>query len=418
MAKGSIEKRGENTWRLRVDLGYHADGTRNRPSKPITIEDAALLKTTKRLKEYLEDQLADFKREVLSGEYIKPNRTTFKTFVEKTWKKNYADIELGDYTRGNYMYLISTHLIPRFGHMELSEIKTMHIVSFMTFLKSPEARKKQNGKPLAASSQLNIYKAIKAIFDAAHDWNIISKNPMDGVKRPVADKKEKRELRNRKKSYTRSEAEQLILALNKEPKRWRLYFIGVMLGGFRRGEMLGVEWENVDYETGSIYIETQITFDEEGQKTEGELKTEMSEAWVAMPKWYMDELRIYEEEWKDEKAACPNWIGGEKRYVFHPGNGSMYYPNTPSLTWRKFLKRHNLPHIRLHDLRHTTATLLRASKIDLKAIQERLRHSKLSTTADLYTHESDEINREAADTFDIFDPENIVRPQSVPNALH
>ncbi|WP_205510257.1 hypothetical protein [Paenibacillus elgii] len=61
MAKGSIEQRSPNTWRLTVDLGFNADGSRNRPRKPIVIEDKALLRTTKRLQEYLDDQLAIFK---------------------------------------------------------------------------------------------------------------------------------------------------------------------------------------------------------------------------------------------------------------------------------------------------------------------------------------------------------------------
>lgn len=423
--KGSIEKRGTYSWRLRIDLGFHPDGTRNRPDETIKLDDPSLRKlsekckgysdATRKLKDYLDDQLADFKQKVLKGEYIKPSKLTFSKFALTTWKENYANVKLGGYTRGNYMYLIKTHLIPRFGHMELSEIKTMFLVKYMTLLKAPEARKKANGKPLATSSQLNIYKALKAIFDAAYEWKIISSNPMDGVERPVADKKEKRAIRTRKKFYTKSEAMQLILALYKEPKRWRLYFIGVMLGGFRRGEMLGVEWGNVDFDNNSIYLETQITFDEDGKKIEDELKTEHSEGWIAMPKWYMDELRIYKEEWIEEMKTCPNWEGGKKQYVFHGGKGIMYFPTTPTTTWRKFLSRNELPHIRLHDLRHTTATLLRGSKVDLKAIQERLRHSKLSTTADLYTHETEEISREAADTFEIFDPENIVRPQSVPN---
>ncbi|MEJ9165276.1 site-specific integrase, partial [Paenibacillus graminis] len=86
MAKGSIEKRGENKWRLTVDLGLNNDGSRNRPRKTITVEDKALLKTTKKLKDYLDDELAKFKQEVLSGSYIAPSKLTFKEFYENEWK--------------------------------------------------------------------------------------------------------------------------------------------------------------------------------------------------------------------------------------------------------------------------------------------------------------------------------------------
>ncbi|MNZ44273.1 hypothetical protein D3C78_619020 [compost metagenome] len=86
MAKGSIEKRGENTWRLTVDLGYNADGSRNRPRKPITVDDPEILSNKKKLKEYLEDELYKFKKEAESGEYIKPERISFEQFVVSEWR--------------------------------------------------------------------------------------------------------------------------------------------------------------------------------------------------------------------------------------------------------------------------------------------------------------------------------------------
>jgi integrase len=143
------------------------------------------------------------------------------------------------------------------------------------------------------------------------------------------------------------------------------------------------EWPQVDYEAVGLHILKQITYDEDGRAIEGELKTEESEGFVPMPKWYMDELKDFEKEWKKEKLQCPDWRGGDKKYVFHSGNGEKYYPNTPSLTWRRFLARNHLPAIRLHDLRHTTAMLLREFGADLKTIQERPRHTKIGTTADM-----------------------------------
>ncbi|WP_162515402.1 tyrosine-type recombinase/integrase [Paenibacillus pinistramenti] len=82
----------------------------------------------------------------------------------------------------------------------------------------------------------------------------------------------------------------------------------------------------------------------------------------------------------------------------------MYYPNTPSLTWRRFMATHNLPPVKLHDLRHTAGMLLRESGADLKTIQERLRHTKIGMTADIYTHESEIISREAADRLEGLQP--------------
>lgn len=351
-------------------------------------------------------QLVKFQQEVESGQYIKVGRTTFADFVP-TWKKNYADIHLGAYTRKNYMSIINSQLLPTFGHIELHKIKTMHIVSFMTTLRTPDGRKDGRDKPLSTNTLLNIYKALKSILDAAEKWRVIPSNPMDGVDRPVADKQERKALRSKKKAYTRQEAAELIIALADEPEHWRLYFLGVLLGGFRRGEMLGVEWPQIDFENGGIHVEKQISLDEDGRPVETELKTDESEAFVPMPKWYMDELSRYRQQWIKERwqlQQANKWLGEYKQYVFHNGTGSNFYPDVATRRWRRFLDRHDLPHIRLHDLRHTTAMILREQGVDLKTIQERLRHTRLSTTADLYTHESELVSREAADRLEQLNP--------------
>jgi len=122
---------------------------------------------------------------------------------------------------------------------------------------------------------------------------------------------------------------------------------------------LAVEWSDVDYERGAIWIEHQITFDEEGNKIEAEVKTEESEGRVYMPQWYMEELKRFERMWKKEQLSCKKWLGGDKQYVFHSGQGVMYSPSTPTLTWRRFLAKLKLPHVKLHGLRHTAGMLLR-----------------------------------------------------------
>lgn len=402
----SIEPRSANSWRLVVENGYDTQGKRMRERKTIYIDDEVLLKTKRKLQDYLQMELMKFQQEVDSGQYIKPDRTTFADFIP-TWKKNYADSHLGAYTRKNYMSIINSQLIPAFGNMQLHKIKTMHVVNFTTNLRTPEGRKDGRDRPLSTNTLLNIYKALKSILDAAHKWRIIPSNPMGGVDRPVADKREKKELKARKKAYTRTEAEQLIVDLADEPDHWRLYFLGVLLGGFRRGEMLGVEWPQVDFEHGGIHVEKQISMDENGVPVESELKTEESEAFVPMPQWYMDELSLFRRNWIRERwelQQADKWTGGDKEYVFHNGKGDHFYPDVATRRWSKFLSKHDLPRIRLHDLRHTTAMILREQGVEMKSIQERLRHTRLSTTADIYSHESELVSRETADRLEQLKP--------------
>lgn len=331
---------------------------------------------------------------------MRSRNQTFKEFIP-VWIEGYANENLGEYTLLTYQGIVNSRLIPEFGDTWIDEITTLDIVTWFAQLKNL-----RTGKPLATNSKLNIYKTMKSIFDAAHSWRVIKDNPMEGIDRPSQSKKEKKEIRSRKKNYTRAEVEMLIVKLYTLPDNWRLYFTGVMLGGYRRGEYLAIEWSDVDYEQGAIWIDKQITFDKEGNKIESEVKTEESENWVSMPRWYMDDLKAYEREWRKEKLQCRNWLGGDKEYIFHSGNGEMYFPTTPTNTWGKFLKQNDLPHVKLHGLRHTAGNLLRELGTDLKTIQERLRHTKLGTTADIYTHENKEISRAAADQLEILNPRN------------
>ncbi len=406
----NIEKRGESSWRLSLDVGFDANGKRVQHRKTVRVDDPDILKSKKKLEAYLQAQYVAFREQVESGQYIKPDRSTFEDFVA-VWKANYADHKLGAYTRRNYNYVITSRLLPEFGHMELRKIQTMHIVAFLTKLRDPENRQDGHHKPLSTNTQLNIYKTLKSILDAAVKWKVIEKNPMDGVDRPAPDKVEKKELRTKKRSYTPEEADQLVVALQDEPFSWRMYILGLMIGGFRRGELLGLEWPEVDFEQNGLHIRKQISVNEKGRAVEAELKTESSEGFVSMPGWYMRDLARYRKQWLEDRVAYGDkWIEG-KQYVFCGDYGKMRYPNTPTMYWHRFLERHSeLPFIRLHDLRHTAAMLLRDEGVDLKTIQERLRHSKLSTTADFYAHESEKISRQAADHLERFDPKKIVKP--------
>ncbi|MEJ9220693.1 site-specific integrase [Paenibacillus glucanolyticus] len=382
-----------------------------RPKKSITVEmpeEIARSKSEKKKEAWLALEEAKWSELVMTGQYEgkgknrrKSDKKTFAEFVP-IWHKSYAKENMGGKTILNTMSIINSRLLPEFGDTWINDITTLELVEWFS-----ELRNLKNDEPLATNSKLNIYKAAKSIFDAATEWKVIKENPMDGVQRPSQSKKEKKVIRSRKKAYTRQEVEKLLTALYTLPTRWRLYFTGAMLGGFRRGELLAVEWPNVDHEQCAVWIENQITLDEEGNKIEGEVKTEESEGWVAMPKWYMDELKSYRREWAKEKLNSKLWLGGDKEYVFHSGKGVMYYPTTPTLTWSRFLADNKLPHVKLHGLRHTAGMLLRESGADLKTIQERLRHTKLDTTANIYTHKSETISKAAVAHLEELNPKRM-----------
>src|SRR5690242_1091465 len=129
----SIEKRGLNTWRLVVEVGYDAAGNRIKRYKSIKIEDQALLKTTKRLKDHLTDELVKFKIEVEAGEYIAPEKMTLSAFVVE-WKEKYAIKHLAEKTLYSYQINLKNRILPALGHLRIDQITTFHIVNFMDSL--------------------------------------------------------------------------------------------------------------------------------------------------------------------------------------------------------------------------------------------------------------------------------------------
>jgi integrase len=396
----SLQKRGDDSYLLIVEAGIVSDGKRIRRTK--TVKAKGLREARKKL--------AEFQTEVEAGEYNAPEKMTFTAFVDD-WRVKYAEQVdgLSPLTLKNYNAILNTRIIPVFGHLQVRDIKTMHIVNFINDLKSPGSRTDGRGESISQGTVLYIYKVLKNVLIRATKWRIILKNPMDGISKPKVEQEKMQYLDG-------DEAHLVIEALSKEPVAWRMFFLGSLLGGFRRGELVGLEWHSVSYEDHSISIQQSISLTERGKAMVKSPKTKSSIRIVDMPEWYMRDLRKFHNQSKlDRMNAGEQWLEGERSYVFHTGFGKPYYHNTPSLWWRRFLKRHNLKQIRLHDLRHSAASLLLEEGVDLKTIQERLGHKKYQTTADIYAHISEKVKKQSASKLDKFDPANNFRQQVVNN---
>lgn len=425
MARGSIEKRGDNTWRLTVDLGFNGENKRNRQRKTITVDDPALLKTTKRLNDYLEDQLAKFKIEVETGAYISPDKMKFKDFIE-VWKDKYASDpnNLSPATLANYETVINVRLLPVFGHIRIDKIQALQIVAFLKELEKPGSRRPPNTKKKLTDSQLErlkkpldagtvgyIHRVFKNILSRAVEWNVISVNPMAKVKKP-APKNAKEKLiaeRENPQYYNEMEAQLVVDALYQESRKWRLLILGSMIGGFRRGELVGLEWTEVDFDAITLTVENNIPISQNGVAVEKGPKSLASYRDVDMPEWYMKELKTYQREWQQDKDFLEEkWQSPHRQYVFHNGKGGPYYYQHPSKWWRRFCQRHGLRYIKFHGLRHSSGTILLEDEDEanfdsiLIAIQKRLGHARLSTTTDTYVHVTKKVKRRTAGKFDKF----------------
>jgi integrase len=395
----SIQKRGENSFLLVVESGYDPAGRRIRRTKTVRIHDQALLKTTKRLKDHLQSELIKFKLEVESGAYISPDKMKLEQFI-KEWETKFAIKNLGEKTLYEQISLAKNHIIPSIGHLRLDQIKPIHIINHLDNLSTIDSRK--DGKPgaLSDSTLYQIDKVLRSIFNRAEEWQVIKESPMKKIKRPRIKKKEMNYL-------DEQESVRLIDSLQKINHTWRLYFLTAMIGGLRRGEIISLEWPDLDFENNLIHVNKNIPMFKNKQPVIKDTKSG-STRFVSMPSWYMADLKEYHHVWKKDKLAMGElWEGGDRQFVFHGGVGIPFYPQTATGEWQKFKKKFGFEGIRLHDLRHTMITLLIEEGVNIKAIQERAGHSSSRITTDVYGHITKKVRDMTAEKFEKFKPSTI-----------
>ena len=166
----------------------------------------------------------------------------------------------------------------------------------------------------------------------------------------------------------------------------------------RRGEAMGLKWECVNFETGTVDIcRTRLYIRGEGV-IEDEPKNETSKRVIRIPADALDVLRDWKTEQLRERMKCGSaW--NQTGYVFTGWNGKPLHPDTPMAWFRDFLAQHDLPPIHLHSLRHTNASLLIANGIDIKTVSKRLGHSNVQTTGVVYAHQIKSADELAAEQF-------------------
>lgn len=397
--KGSLEKRGKNSWRLVVSCGLGPDGKQVKKTKTVRVETSCEEESCKgcaklnrcRARKGAEKLLAEFVVEIEKGMYIEPSKLTFKDFVEK-WIQDYAESNLDPKTLHRYKEILDSRILPAMGHLRLDQIKPMHLVEFYKNLQEDGIRK--DGKPggLSPKTILQHHRIISSILNDAVEWQIIKENPVTRVKPPRVKKK-------KTECYDKEQTMALLAALDGEPLKYKTMVMLTIATGLRRGEMLGLEWQDVDFKNNTIDVHKATQYVPRKGVFVKSPKTEESTRLITVPASVMALLKEYKKQQTEERLKMGNlWQAGDK--LFTNRYGQPLHPDYITHWFSEFLERHNLPHIRFHDLRHLNATLLIAEGVPLKNVSKRLGHSNISTTADIYTHALQSVDQEAANKLD------------------
>ena len=373
---GSIEKRGKNSYRLSCLAGYNLQG------KPIK-----KTKTVHGTKKEAEIELAKFVADVQKGMYVEGKSLKFTDFVE-IWKRDYGSKELAPSTYKRYCRMLETRLLPYFGHFYVNKIKPTDIMQFYDLLSKDTqlVRKKDNGgnktlKPLSGKTILEHHRLLRAMLHKAVYWQVIVSNPAERVQPPKAKRPKRKYYDDNQYKILLENLEQL----SEEQIKYKAAIILTVFTGVRLGELMGLEWTDVDFRNGIISINRSSQYLADTGVFTKVPKTESSIREVAIPDFVISLLEEYKLWYDEQKSLCGElWIDSNRLFV--QADGKPMHPSTISKWFVKFIGQIGLPVINFHGLRHTNATLLIAQNIDVAVVAARLGHAQITTTFNFYVH--------------------------------
>ena len=382
---GSIEKRGKNSYRLTVSEGFDLNG------KPMIHR-----KTVHGTKKDAEVELAKFVTEVQNGLVIDGKSLKFSEFTE-IWKRDYGSKELAPSTYKRYYRMLETRLLPYWGHFYINKIKPTDIMKFYDLLEKDTqlVRKKGNNgaktkKPLSGKTILEHHRLLRAMLHKAVYWQLIVTNPAERVQPPKARKP-------KRKSYDDEQTKILLEnleLLSSEDIKYKVAIILTVFTGVRLGELMGLEWQDVDFKNGIISINRSSQYLTDMGVFTKVPKTESSIREIAIHEFIIFLLEEYKLWYEEQKAIYDElWMNSDRLFV--QADGKPMHPSTISKWFVKYVGQIGLPVINFHGLRHTNASLLVAQNIDIAAISARLCHAQISTTLDFYVHPLLSHNRKA-----------------------
>ncbi len=452
----SIEKRGDNTYKIVVSDGYDMHGKKIRYPKTVKLDPNL---TPKQAEKELQRIAVLFEEEVSKGLYLDSSKITFADFV-KRWRTDYAEKQLAPKTLFRYEGLLN-RILPAIGHIKLNKLQPSHLIKFynnlsesglredVSYIAKSELKKiietkkisrielaekaginkrtvdsilsgnptrnaesiskalniklneafipKQRTETLCNRTILHHHRLISSILTCAVQWQLIPSNPAERVKPPKVETTEAAH-------YDESTVEKILYLLDKEHIKYKAMIYLTMFTGCRLGELSGLEWNDINFENNLIRIRQASQYIPGKGTFQKPPKNEGSKRIISMPPMVMEVLKEYK-KWQNEKRLKLDTLweenkeheNAESRYfVFTQWNGKPIYPTTPSNWFRKFREKNNLPELKFHGLRHTNASILISQGVDVQTIAKRLGHTKPTTTTNIYSHFLKKPDEEAA----------------------
>ena len=287
---------------------------------------------------------------------------------------------------------IERHLSGTFGRKKASKVRRREIKAWVKYLS--EDYKKADGTNLSPKTVKNIFALLSASFHTAVKDDILTSNPCVDIPLPKVQKKEVG-------FYDLDTAVAFVRALDTITEDFYNYKVGLLLAmmcGLRRGEICGILHEDVDYEKSLIHVNQSVFVQTGGQRIIKDLKSYSSHRVVSVPDSLMEEIvKLNEINERRKEKMGSLWVGSPS--LIKSAYGDYMYPNVLWKWLNRFLKKNDLPHISVHGLRHTYASMLVDLNLDVKTISSQLGHADVGVT-NRYIHQFQNKSNEIANQID------------------
>ena len=366
--EGSIRKRKDGRWEGRYTAGHD-------PETGKAIYKNVLGKTQAEVKEKLKQAIG----EAQALDITKAGKYTVGEWME-VWFQDYAKIKVRPSSHQTYQGYIHNHIRPNIGDIPLGKLTSLDLQKFYKKLlaqgRVDRVEAKGQPKGLSAKTVRNIHQILSSALKLAQEHRLILTNPAEGCALPRVEHQEMKTLTTVQLASFFREA--------RESGVFELYYLELATG-LRRGELLGLKWEDINLERGDLRVRRQVSRIN-GEVVEAPLKTKNAYRTLPLAE---DTVSVLKEQRRKV---------GNSPWVFPSPNGGPISPDSVLHMLHRVLKRAGLPKVRFHDLRHTFATLALQNGVDVKTVSGMLGHFSAGFTLDTYAHITSAAQRQAAQT--------------------
>ena len=357
--KGHIRERSPGKWTIILDVRDPATGKRRRKWHSFS--------GTKRSAQI---ECARLISEMRGGNYAEPTKTTFGQFLEE-WLAQIKS-QVTPRTHERYCEIVRKNIIPSLGAIRLTALRPPQIAGAYT--KALESGRRDGKGGLSPNTVLYMHRLIKQALKHAVRWGTLTKNPAAAVDPPSIERA----------TLSTYDMAQTVDAI--EAARGSRLFVPILLGvlcGLRRGEIVALRWRSVDLSASSLAVV------ESAEQTAAGIRYKKPKSGrarnIALSAYVVEELKVHKLRQAEELLRVGVRLN-DATFVYAREDGEPIQPRSLTHNWQALVSRTGIPRVRFHDLRHAHATHLLSSGVHPKVASERMGHSKVGITLDLYSH--------------------------------